>query len=118
MKPKPNQRIDKLLGELGLPPHAVDPEELSPELDPYSSAPHTPTTGLCGKTCYPSESSARKCAKRIMERGANTSFLRPYFCQTCKAWHITSARNLESSSTPKRNAGRKRRNQPRPDHES
>lgn len=112
MKPKPNQRIDKLLGELGLPPHAVDPEQLQAELDPISSAPHTPITGLCGKTCYPSETRGRKCANLIKKRGANTSFLRPYYCQTCKAWHITSAKNVGSrkSSGTTRNAGRNRSN--------
>lgn len=112
MKPKPNQRIDKLLGELGLHPQAVDPDELLSELGPYSYAPHTPTTGLCGKTCYPSEPTARKCANLIKKRGANTSFLRPYFCQTCKAWHITSRKNHMpgSSTVPKRRAGRNRRN--------
>jgi hypothetical protein len=112
MKEKHAKRIDKLLGDLGLHPQAVDPDEMSVELDPLFPARHAPTTGLCGKTCYVSETSARKCAKLIKKRGANTSFLRPYFCPQCKAWHITSRKNHTpgSSTVPKRNAGRKRRN--------
>lgn len=117
MKEKHANRIDSLLGKLGLHPLHVDPEELPPEHDPHSSAPHTPVTGSCGKTCYVSESSARKCAKLIMKRGANTSFLRPYFCQPCKAWHITSNKShiAGNSTVPKRRAGRNRRkHQPTP----
>jgi hypothetical protein len=122
MKPKPNKRIDNLLGKLGLHPHSVDPDELTAELNPFASAPHTPITGLCGKTCYPSESAARKCGKLIKKRGANTSFLRSYFCSQCKAWHLTSAKNVgtSKSSGTTRNAGRNRRNhhQTPPTHES
>ena len=48
----------------------------------------------------------------IKSHGANTSFLRSYFCPECKAWHLTSAKNIGSSksSGTTRNAGRNRRN--------
>ena len=51
MKPKPNKRIDKLLGELGLHPDALDPDEAT---DLEKSTPPTPIrlTGPCGKSCY------------------------------------------------------------------
>ena len=35
----------------------------------------------------------------IKSHGANTSFLRSYFCPECKAWHLTSAKNLGSSKS-------------------
>lgn len=119
MKPKPGKHIDRLLGELGLPPDAVDPERIAEEFDPSPSKRNIPTTGKCGKSCYPSEVKARKAANRIKSHGANTSFLRPYFCPTCKAWHMTSSRNVaaKDSSVPKRNAGHHRRNQERPSDE-
>lgn len=28
---------------------------------------------------------------------ANTSFLRPYFCDVCHAWHISSRPNLKDT---------------------
>ena len=60
----------------------------------------------------PSEANARKSGNRIKSHGANTSFLRSYFCPECKAWHLTSAKNVGSrkSSGTTRNAGRNRRN--------
>ncbi len=121
MKPKPNKRIDNLLREIGLPPKEVDPEAAAAHA-PYASTAHPPTIGPCGKSCFPSESSAKKAGTRIKKRGANTSFLRPYFCPKCKAWHLTSGKNQLSreSSLPKRNAGRNRRkhNQAPPSDES
>lgn len=114
MKPKPNKRIDKLLGELGPHPDALDPDEAAADLE--NSAPPTPTrlTGPCGKSCYSSEANARKSGNRIKSHGANTSFFRSYFCPECRAWHLTSAKNIGSnkSSGTTRNAGRNRRNHP------
>ena len=117
MKEMHGKRIDKLLGDLGLHPAKLDPDEFPEESARKPVGSHTPETGTCGKTCFRSETAARKSAKRIMERGANTSFLRPYFCPECRAWHITSSRILDSSSAPKRNASRKRRNQQLPPDE-
>ena len=118
MKPKPNIRIDKLLGELGLHPHSLDPDEAATDIE--KSTPPTPIrfTGPCGKSCYSSEANARKSGNRIKSHGTNTSFLRSYFCPECKAWHLTSAKNIgssKSSGTTRnagRNAGRNRRNHP------
>ena len=114
MKPKHAKRIDKLLGELGLHPHALDPDELATSAE--SSATPVRLTGPCGKCCYGSEATARKAATRIKSHGANTSFFRTYFCADCKAWHLTSAKNIGPghSSAPNRNAGRNRRNHHQP----
>jgi hypothetical protein len=149
MKPKPNKRIDKLLGELGLHPDSLDPDEAATDLE--NSAPPTPTrlTGPCGKSCYSSEANARKSGNRIKSHGVNTSkvvryrrermpkgcertaqaqpasrslassFLHPLSCglrrgratcAACKAWHLTSAKNLGSSKSS--GTGRNRRNHP------
>lgn len=112
MKSKSNQRIDKLLAQLGLPPDALDPDEAAAGLEAAETPAPLRHTGPCGKTCYTSEAKARKAGNRIKGHGANTSFLRSYFCPECKAWHLTSSKNQLSkqSSQPKRNAGHKRRN--------
>jgi len=78
MKPKPNKRIDKLLGDLGLHPDALDPDEAAADLE--KSAPVTPIrlTGPRGKSCYSSEAKARKSGNRIKSQGANTSKVARY----------------------------------------
>ncbi len=116
MKPKPNKRIDKLLGELGLHPDALDPDEAAAGLEKSSPLPPIRLTGPCGKCCYSSEANARKVGNHIKSHGGNTSFFRSYFCPQCKAWHLTSAKNLGSSksSGATRNAGRNRRNHHQP----
>ncbi len=79
---KPNKRIDKLLGELGLHPHSLDPDEAAADLEKSTPPPPPPIrlTGPSGKSCYGSEANARKSGNRIKSHGANTSFLRSYFC--------------------------------------
>ncbi|MCU0780366.1 MAG: hypothetical protein MUF04_04600 [Akkermansiaceae bacterium] len=122
MRPKPNKKIDKLLGDLGLHPHALDPDEVAAGFDSLYPSPTPPPTGPCGKCCFSNETAARKAGNRIKNRGANTSFFRPYFCPKCKAWHLTSGKNVGpgNSTEPRRNAGRNRRNhsQPPPADES
>ena len=113
MKPKPNKRVDKLLGELGLHPHALDSDEIAAGWEKTGPPSPIRLTGPCGKCCYSSEANARKSGNRIKSHGANTSFFRSYFCPECKAWHLTSSKNVGSSksSGTTRNAGRNRRNQ-------
>lgn len=45
----------------------------------------------CGKTCYDSESMCNQAMRRRLNLACNTSKLRSYFCETCKAWHMTSS---------------------------
>jgi hypothetical protein len=101
MKPKPNKRIDKLLGELGLHPHSSRVARYRRERTPKG----------CERTAQAPTS----------RRSLASSFLRPLSCglrrgratfAACKAWHLTSAKNLGSSisSGTTRNAGRNRRN--------
>ena len=52
MKPKPNKRIDQLLGELGLHPHALDPDEAAADIEKSNSPTPIRLTGPCGKSCY------------------------------------------------------------------
>jgi hypothetical protein len=113
MKPKPNKRVDKLLGELGLHPQSLDLDETGAYLEKSTPPPPIRLTGPCGKCCYSSEANARKSGNRIKNRGANTSFFRSYFCPQCKAWHLTSTKNIgtSKSSGTTRNAGRNRPNQ-------
>jgi hypothetical protein len=109
---KPRKSIDNLLGELGLHPDAIDPDEAAVGLETSGPPTSIRLTGPCGKSCYSSEANARKAGNRIKSHGANTSFFRSYFCPDCKAWHLTSGKNIgyKQSSEPNRNAGRNRRN--------
>jgi hypothetical protein len=101
MKPKPNKRIDKLLGELGLHPHSSKVARYRRERTPKG----------CERTAQVPTS----------KPSLASSFLRPLSCglrrgratfAACKAWHLTSAKNIGSSksSGTTRNAGRNRRN--------
>ena len=45
----------------------------------------------CMKVCYGSQSEANFATKRRLNKGSNTSRLRTYFCDECKAWHMTSS---------------------------
>jgi hypothetical protein len=115
MKSKTTKPIDKLLAELAL--HRAT---MNPDASPTKALIQLATTNYncpCEKTRYSSEAKARKAGHRIMKHGANTTFFRSYFCPDCKAWHLTSSKNLGSSksSQPKRNASRRRRkHQPTP----
>ncbi len=45
----------------------------------------------CNKMCYSSESHAKAGAKHRLRNSANVDKLRQYFCDTCKAWHLSSS---------------------------
>jgi hypothetical protein len=116
MKRTSLKRIDRLLAGLGLDPAAIDLDELDPPLPLEPDQLPDQSTGRCTKCCYTSQANARKAGNLVKMRGANTSFFRSYFCPTCKAWHLTSSKNLGSqqSTIPNRNAGHKRRNHHQP----
>jgi hypothetical protein len=48
------------------------------------------TRGPCGKAVYDNEGQCRTAIKRRLSNGATSSFLRPYFCDECRGWHMTS----------------------------
>ena len=54
---------------------------------------HTPTRldNSCMKVCYGSQREANGAAKRRLNVGSNTSRLSTYFCDECKAWHMSSS---------------------------
>ena len=79
-------RVDDILKELGLfnsktqftPPPA--PKIVQRERGP------------CGKVVFTSEGSAKNGARAILRKGSgNTSFLRTYFCDECRGWHMSSS---------------------------
>ena len=65
MKPKPRKNIDRLLGELGLHPDSIDPDEAAAGLEPSGPPTSIRLTGPCGKSCYSSEANARKAGKAL-----------------------------------------------------
>lgn len=45
----------------------------------------------CGKVCFNSKAQAKAACKRRLNKGANTSRLRVYYCEACNAHHMTSS---------------------------
>ena len=45
----------------------------------------------CMKVCFSSEAQAKSAARRRVSISSNVGKLRAYFCDTCKAWHMTSS---------------------------
>ena len=90
-KEKDANRILRLLDSL--PPCGDLPEE--PPAPSYSP-PIAVHEGACGKLKYESEAQCRTAIKRRLRKGANTSFLRPYPCQICHGWHMTSRANIKT----------------------
>ena len=47
--------------------------------------------GPCGKHAFPSKKSTKKAIANRLSKGSNASRLRAYFCEQCKAWHMSSS---------------------------
>jgi len=45
----------------------------------------------CGKVCFESQSCCNEAIRFRLRKGANTDKMRSYFCDTCKAWHMSSS---------------------------
>jgi hypothetical protein len=85
--------IDRILNELGMDTPDLPPinkrEAIESGLVQMSGK---PSTGICGKSAYHSQSSADAAIKHRLRQGfGGTSFLRSYFCQECGAWHMSSS---------------------------
>lgn len=90
--------IDKILNELGLETPELPPinrrEAVEAGLVQYKGK---PVKGECGKSAYPSQSSADSAIKHRLKQGfGGTSFLRSYYCPTCAAWHMSSSNNKKN----------------------
>lgn len=44
----------------------------------------------CGKQGFSSEKAAKQAMRSRLNKGANVSRLRTYFCKSCAKWHLTS----------------------------
>lgn len=80
--------IRRILEELG--PFVVEPRPPEEEalVVPHEGSHHRPRCRTTGKVCHKSEAKARAFAKRF-----DNSF-RPYYCQECCEWHLTSAKKF------------------------
>lgn len=90
--------IDRILNELGMETPELPPlnrrEAIEAGLIKYDGQ---PTRGVCGKSAYPSQSSADAAIKHRLRQGfGGTSFLRSYYCQECGAWHMSSSNNKKN----------------------
>lgn len=85
-KQKDAARILRILDNL--------PTSCDPVHEPIYASPVTlKHCESAGKLSYESEDQCRNAIKRRKQRGANTSFLRPYPCEVCHGWHMTSRQN-------------------------
>ena len=86
--PRPNNRIDKILREIGLPV-----EQLSlKEVESFDPPKNLRERGPCGKVMYPSQGAVQKTINHLLRtKSGNTSALRSYFCDQCKNWHMSSS---------------------------
>jgi len=83
----PGEKIAPLPGRLIKSP--LDAAEMSEQIESTQFHSHKDTS--CGKAGYESEKTCRRAIKNRLRRGGNTSRLRPYFCEKCHFWHMTSS---------------------------
>lgn len=92
--------LDAIFKELGFKKLAYPPrnhfDALAQQEDlegpsPVSSNRSTRKDNSCGKACYTSKTKAKEAINYRLKRGADTSKLRSYFCDVCKAWHMTKS---------------------------
>jgi len=85
--------IDKILEEIGLETPDLVPINKQEALEMgMAKGRSRPKKGICGKSCYESESHCDQAIKHRLRSGfGGTSFLRSYFCPECSAWHMTSS---------------------------
>lgn len=99
MKPKKRgcKELLKLLGADANKPFPSSIEQakmIHEDLEDESHVTYRTATRLdnsCMNVCYGSQSEANSATKRRLNKGSNTSRLRTYFCDECKAWHMTSS---------------------------
>lgn len=84
----PTKKVDEILREIGLPPEALDEEDVA-HINPRR---RTVSETECGKQGFASRAEAMRARANRLNKGSNTSFLRAYFCDACKHWHLTSSK--------------------------
>lgn len=82
-------RLGEIFAELGF----RRPDGFTPPPVPVTTPP--PPKGVCGKSLYPSEEKCRKAIKKLRNGKGDASYLRPFFCDACHGWHMTSVRNYK-----------------------
>ena len=86
--PSPNNSVDKILREIGLPPEEVPLEEVKSLEQPKAKK----ERGPCGKVMYGSKRAADNCVNHLLRtKTGNTSALRTYFCKECSSFHVSSS---------------------------
>lgn len=97
MKNKKKADVDRLLTLLGAE-GCVQPSSFkeAAEMAEHSGATIERRSGIrkdndCMKVCFTSETQAKSAANRRVNTASNVSRLRTYFCETCKAYHLTSS---------------------------
>lgn len=79
-------RLDDIFREIGFPEPPKRPAK--PIYDERKDLP----IGACGKVNFPTEKMVNERRRVLLQHKGNTSFLRAYYCKTCRAWHLTSKR--------------------------
>ena len=93
-KAESKKRLLELLGEdAGAPPTSMEEARMLVEMEGVKIERRLGIRldNECNKICYSSEAHAKAGAKHRLNRSANVGKLRQYFCDTCKAWHLSSS---------------------------
>jgi hypothetical protein len=88
------KRLLELLGEnAGAPPTSIEEARMLAEMEGVEIETRSGVRldNECNKVCYSSESNAKAGAKHRLRNSANVGKLRQYFCDACKAWHLSSS---------------------------
>jgi hypothetical protein len=90
--------IDHILNEIGLETPDIEPIDKRTALElGMIQGNEKPIKGICGKSCFSSESRCDAAIKKRLKQGfGGTSFLRSYFCDECSAWHMSSSHNKKN----------------------
>jgi len=68
-----------------------------------------PMSEICGKVCYTTQSEADSAIIRLKKNGRG--FLRHYFCEKCKCFHLSSGKAIISITRTDQNHRRDKRPQ-------
>jgi hypothetical protein len=92
MKKRKEKDINRLFNLLGWHPNPVESiRDAEEESEKSKRVPAAKSSGICGKSSYTSERTAKQAMRNRLNKGANVSRLRCYRCEKCGLWHMTSS---------------------------
>lgn len=80
-------RLGSIFAELGF-------RGMTPPPPPEDHRPPPPPKGPCGKSVYQSLEKVRQAIKKLRNGKGDTAYLRPFPCEKCHGWHMTSVKSF------------------------